>query len=109
MSKQLNIFLQIFLLASILFFVEKSFSCSANSVGTVKCSKFPGGGTAVNSVGTVKCGKGACAVNSVGTVKCSKLQGGGAAVNSVGTVKCWGGFETGSSSYCETGSTSYCN
>ena len=91
MSKQLNIFLQIFLLASILFFVEKSFSCSANSVGTVKC------------------GRGACAVNSVGTVKCSKLQGGGAAVNSVGTVKCSGGCETGSSSYCETGSTSYCN
>ena len=54
MSKQLNIFLQIFLLASILFFVEKSFSCSANSVGTVKCSKFPVGSATVNSVGTVK-------------------------------------------------------
>ena len=63
MSKQLNIFLQIFLLASILFFVEKSFSCSANSVGTVKCSKLQGGGAAVNSVGTVKC-SGGCETGS---------------------------------------------
>ena len=109
MLKQVNIFFKIFFLASILFFAEKSLSCSANSLGTVKCSKFPGGGTAVNSLGTVKCGKGFCAVNSLGTVKCSKLQGGGAAVNSLGTVKCSGSCETGSSSYCETGSTSYCN
>ena len=73
-------------------------TCKTNSIGTVYCSKYPGGGAAVNSIGTVQCGKGQCKVNSIGVVKCSKIQGGGAAVNSIGTVKCQGGCERGSQS-----------
>jgi len=99
-SHVLVTFLFLFL---VLFIVETSAyaDCATDSIGTVYCSKEPGGGAAVDSIGTVHCGKGQCKRDSIGTVYCSKETGGGAAVDSLGTVKCTGGCELGSTDSCE--------
>ena len=75
--------------------------CAPDSIGTVYCSKYSGGGAEANSIGTVYCGKGQCKSDSIGTVYCSKTPGGGAGVDSIGTVRCVGGCERGSRTMCE--------
>lgn len=75
--------------------------CATDSIGTVYCSKYSGGGAEADSIGTVYCGKGQCKSDSIGTVYCSKVPGGGAGVDSIGTVQCTGGCERGSRYMCE--------
>lgn len=80
-----------------------SADCAPDSIGTVYCSKYSGGGAEVDNIGTVYCGKGQCKRDSIGTIYCSKTLGGGAGVDSIGTVRCTGGCERGSSNMCERG------
>jgi len=75
--------------------------CAPDSIGTIYCSKYPGGGAEADSIGTVYCGKGQCKADSIGTVYCSKTPGGGAGVDPIGTVRCTGGCERGSRDMCE--------